>query len=254
IIPIRLDSIIRLENVLLTIDNLLSNFETNIFLLEAAPYCNNLLKNMFRKGEINYTFIEDNDPVFYKTKYLNIMARQVSTKNVGIWDADVIINPVQIVEAVSLLRENMFDIVYPYDGAFLDTSEILRAYYLIHKDIHFLMKNREKMKSLYSIKNVIGALGGGILAKTEKYISAGGENELFYGWGLEDGERHHRWSGFGYKIHRINGPMFHLTHPRDLNGKMRSIYHFGKASSDWSETVHSTIDELRRYYSNLYNH
>ena len=40
VIPIRIDSIIRLENLLLTIDCLLSYFETNIVVIEASNYNN----------------------------------------------------------------------------------------------------------------------------------------------------------------------------------------------------------------------
>ena len=43
------------------------------------------------------------------------------------------------------------------------------------------------------------------------------ENEDFYGWGLEDGERHYRWLSFGYRIYRSEGCLFHLSHPRDQN-------------------------------------
>lgn len=50
------------------------------------------------------------------------------------------------------------------------------------------------MNSLYMVEGVIGAVGGAIFVQTNKYLQAGMENEDFYGWGLEDGERHYRWS------------------------------------------------------------
>ena len=74
------------------------------------------------------------------------------------------------------------------------------------------------MKTLYGMRFV----GGGFIANKEKYFSAGKENENFYGWGPEDGERFVRWHRNNYTIHRSKGPMFHLYHPRDNNGRMRS--------------------------------
>ena len=64
--------------------------------------------------------------------------------------------------------------------------------------------------------------GGAFLANREAYIKAGMENENFYGWGPEDWERIERWKNLGYRIKTIDGVLFHLTHPRDMNGKHNS--------------------------------
>ncbi|MCD7916218.1 MAG: hypothetical protein LUG96_13795 [Tannerellaceae bacterium] len=191
IIPIRVDSIIRLENLFLSIDSVLNYFETNIIILEAASYNNGLIK-FFLKGKGTYNFIEDNDPIFHKTKYLNIMAKKVTTPYIAIWDVDIILDPHQIIDAIQQLREEKCDVAYPYSGTFLDTSDILRKHYLIHQDLDFLKKNSAKMNSLYTVEGVLGAVGGAVFIKTNKYFYAGMENENFYGWGLEDGERHYR--------------------------------------------------------------
>ena len=164
------------------------------------------------------SFLVDKDPVFYKTKYLNILAKQVDTPLVCIWDADVILDHLQILDAVKQLRTRTSDVAYPYDGNFLDTSDILREHYWLHRDLDFLKKHQAKMNSLYTVEGVIGAVGGAVFAQTEKYLQAGMENEDFYGWGLEDGERHYRWLSFGYRIYRSEGCLFHLSHPRDQNG------------------------------------
>ena len=42
------------------------------------------------------------------------------------------------------------------------------------------------MNSLYTVEGVIGAVGGAVFAQTEKYLQAGMENEVFYGWGEQD--------------------------------------------------------------------
>jgi len=37
---------------------------------------------------------------------------------------------------------------------------------------------------------------------------------------MEDGERYCRWEKMGYRIKRIDGPLFHLSHPRGINSDM----------------------------------
>ena len=242
IIPIRMDSIIRLENLLLTIDCIQRHFDTTIVVLEAASYNNGMIQALTH--EVVYQFVEDKDPVFYKTKYLVQMGKGVVTDLIAIWDVDVIAGPNQILESVFQLRKGDYDIAYPYNGEMLDTSMLLRAHYFIHRDIGFLDRHKNKMKSLYSVEGVIGAVGGAVFAKTAKYIGAGMDNEAFYGWGLEDGERHYRWLEFGYKIYRHEDCLFHLSHPRDLNGSFRSGRHRDKAMFDFNEIVDYGKGEL----------
>ena len=87
IIPVRLDSIIRLENLILTIDCIQNNFDTNITILEASSYCNGMIPSILKN--VTYYFVEDKDPVFYRTKYINEMVRRTKTEIISIWDTDI---------------------------------------------------------------------------------------------------------------------------------------------------------------------
>lgn len=248
IIPVRIDSMIRLENLLMSVDSIVRYFQTRILILEASSYPNEVIPSLIKDDAVEYTFLMDKDPVFYKTKYLNILARRVDTPLVCIWDADVILDHLQIMDAVEQLRTKAFDIAYPYDGDFLDTSDILREHYSLHRNIDFLKKHQGKMNSLYTVEGVIGAVGGAVFVQTDKYRQAGMENEDFYGWGLEDGERHYRWLSFDYRIYRSDGCLFHLSHPRDQNGMFRSKTHREKAVHDINEVVNYDKDELRKKF------
>lgn len=249
IIPVRIDSMIRLENLLMSVDSIVRYFRTRILILEASSYQNEIIPSLIKDDTVKYTFLVDKDPVFYKTKYLNILAKQVDTPLVCIWDADVILDHLQILDAVKQLRTRTSDVAYPYDGNFLDTSDILREHYWLHRDLDFLKKHQAKMNSLYTVEGVIGAVGGAVFAQTEKYLQAGMENEDFYGWGLEDGERHYRWLSFGYRIYRSEGCLFHLSHPRDQNGMFRSRIPSEKAMHDMNEVVNYSKEELREKFS-----
>lgn len=245
LIPIRLDSIVRLENLILTIDCICNSFNTNIFILEASSYSNNFISNLL--SDITYCFVEDKDPIFHRTKYLNEMTRRVNTDIISIWDSDIILEASQIIDSVRHLRDKDYNVAYPYNGFFLDTSDILRKHYWKFRNIEFLKKNRGRMMPLYSADS-IGAVGGAIFLRRQDYINSGMENEDFYGWGMEDGERYYRWLELDYKIYRSDGCMFHLSHPRDINGAFRSINHARKAMNDFIEITNYNKEELRRKF------
>lgn len=144
IIPVRIDSMIRLENLLMSVDSIVRYFRTRILILEASSYQNEIIPSLIKDDTVKYTFLVDKDPVFYKTKYLNILAKQVDTPLVCIWDADVILDHLQILDAVKQLRTRTSDVAYPYDGNFLDTSDILREHYWLHRDLDFQKKIKQR--------------------------------------------------------------------------------------------------------------
>ncbi|TFD97847.1 hypothetical protein E2605_04315 [Dysgonomonas capnocytophagoides] len=252
LIPIRLDSILRLENILLIIEYLTSNFRTSIIITEAAPYYNGILPKLIPKSVI-YNFVEDYDIVFHRTKYLNIMIRKAITPFVAIWDSDVIIDSKQILDSIINLRRGKADILFPYDGHFYDTGSIIRKNYFVSRNIDFLKRNESKMCLLYGSEMI----GGAIFVDKEKYIYAGMENEHFYGWGPEDSERYHRWEVFGLKILRAKGSLYHLTHPRDINGKLRSddlyTYQVSMVTNVAESTKNELIDSFKKNPKSLFD-
>ena len=144
---VRLDTIDRLENTLASSHFLSSNFETNILVSEYSFFRNGLLEKLLDKN-IRYSFQEDHDPILFRTKFLNQMARTVETPFVAVWDADVIIPVGQVIKSVELLRNREADFVYPYEKYALDTSPILRKFYLQENKIEFLEQNIKKMKEM----------------------------------------------------------------------------------------------------------
>jgi len=160
LIIVRSDSIERLENTLLVTNYISSSFIASAFIMESAAYENGLLKKLIGSN-FSYTFQEDNDPILFRTFYLNQMLKTVKTPFVAVWDADVISPVIQVRDAVTMLRDNQADIVYPYER-FIDTSPILRKLYIKTKEIEVLERNAKKMKDMYSPNPV----GGAFLAKT----------------------------------------------------------------------------------------
>ena len=240
LITIQPDSIIRIENLLMTTDFLITNFDCSINVLEVSSYNNHIIEEMI-DSSIDYTFIGDNDTIFYRTKYLNLMVEKVRTEYICIWDVDTIIPPSQIEITINNLRYSKFNVAIPYDGKALDTSFILRSIYQNNKNVDFLIKHKNKMKILH---NNTSLQGGAVFIRLTDYIHAGKENPFFYGWGGEDFERIERWKTLGYNICYTNGFLFHLSHPRGINSKYSNIENFKNAEEELFDTKKCSFDEI----------
>ena len=239
LIPVKIDSVIRIENLLATIRNITCHFNTNVIVIEVARYNNRVLPKLLNR-KIQYIFEDDNDPIFYRTKYLNLIANKIKTTFLAVWDADIIIDKNQIKDSVVKLRDENLDIVYPYDGRFYDTSPIIRELFLRRKKNSLLHKNISRMSLPYGNHHK----GGAFIANTESYKKAGMENVNFYGWGPEDFERFERWKNMNYKIYFTPGALYHLTHPRDINGKFNSKFQMNAANTTLIQTRNSSKEEI----------
>jgi predicted glycosyltransferase involved in capsule biosynthesis len=220
LILIRMDSIERLENTIAVIQHFQRHIDTNIYLLEADKHCNGILQKMVGDS-VRYEFVEDDDPVLYKTWYFNRMLKTVSTPFVAIWDVDTIAESTAIGECIDELRKGNADISLPYNGVCLDTSRIFRTLYLKKQDEAILVRNIHKMNRLS--EHIL--VGGAVMMNRQKFITLGGENEAYYGWGDDDYDRYVRFMNHGLKIYRSKNVLFHLTHPRGINSRFNTELH-----------------------------
>ena len=206
LIPVRIDTPARSENLNMILQFLDSSFNTNVLVLEADSKEQSIIPGTVRKE-----FIKDDDPVFHRTRYLNRMTAEAKTPYLAIWDADVIGVPSQLEEGVALLRKREADMVFPYNNYFYSVSAFFKELYISnHCSLDILIQAKEYMELMHGDWSV----GGGFLVNRDAYIEAGMENENFYGWGPEDAERAVRWDTLGYRVKRVDGPLFHLYHPR----------------------------------------
>jgi hypothetical protein len=243
-ILVRLDSIERLENMVAVANSFVKYFNTHISVVEASAYNNGVLQRMLKK-EVAYTFVEDKDPVLHKTMYYNRMALEADTPFLAIWDADTVVDKEAILKSVSELRDGNADVAFPYNGYFLETSDILRNYYLKKKDIKTLYRHQNKLMLLYDFPVV----GGAVLFSKEKYISIGMDNEKHYGWGNDDYDRFYRFRNFGYNIYNTDNYLFHLSHPRGINSFFRSNNQKNISTDELTRTEHSSKAEILQEFS-----
>lgn len=208
VISVRIDSKERLENLKEVVRFLQMSTAIHIYIVEADVY-----RKVPDLSVEEQLFYMDADPVFYRTRYTNQALKRMYSPFIGIWDADVLLALRQLEEAMRLLRSGKAAAVVPYDGYCYDVPEEFRKRYLENGNIAFLQDNRRN----FPLKFRCVALGGIFLVRREDYQQAGWENEHFYGWGHEDVERIKRVEILGAKLGIVEGPLYHLVHPRLAN-------------------------------------
>lgn len=245
IIPLRIDSGERKENLELVIAYLLSHYKTRVMVLEA-----DVEERISLPNDVEKIFIKDNDPVFHHSKYRNYMIKRATTEYIALWDADAIGPANQVVEACDKLRKEEADLIFPYDGHYYNVPHVIKNVYKEAQSIDALLLNINILRLMHSTYS----FGGAILINKRIYVKAGIENENFYGWGPEDYERVIRCEILGYKISRINGPLFHLDHPRGRNSSFFSAETMLCARLEFLNVCEMNKPELNKYVnSNKWN-
>lgn len=108
------------------------------------------------------------------------------------------------------------------------------------------------MRSL-KLKSFLGRklCGGAYIVHRQRYLSCGGENEHFTGWGPEDAERLHRVVILGHKACYVEtGELFHLYHPRGMNSSYKSKDNAREMREEFIRVCCMTDTELKSYISN----
>lgn len=209
--PIRIDSKYRKENINTSVKYILEQFKTNIIVLEGDTsrkyYSNHLYKN------ISYEFLKDKSEFFHKTRYINRLIEIAKTPFIAVWDADVIVPAEQVLKSVEDIRSGKKIFSIPYDGRVYKCDELLSNIFKQTQRIEILKKLMPALPLMYGYHSP----GGAFMADREKYIKTGGENLNFKSWGPEDSERIKRFEILNIPVHRSEGPLFHLWHPRGQN-------------------------------------
>lgn len=212
VIPVRIDCDERKENLDTVIHSLLKTTNAYIIILEADVKREYFNKQIETTSRVEYHFVEDFNPIFHRTLYLNKLMAMAKTGIVGIWDTDVLISSNQILECVKEIQSGV-TLCYPYDGRFifLDPTASKNA----KADVFSFLND----KSNENLSSIMGRplVGGAFIVNKMRYLKAGGENENFYGWGPEDAERFKRVEILEEPISRVKGALFHLHHPRFQN-------------------------------------
>ena len=174
------------------------------------------------------------DSLFKKSKY----------PVVGIWDADIIVEYWQIEEAVRRVVEGDSVLCLPYNGVVKAlSSKASQEYARCGRTVLWTRHPKEAIRLMGR-----PSTGGAVLMNRIIYLSCGGENKNFYGWGPEDAERVHRVEILGYSVSWVSGgPLFHLYHPRSYNSWYISEEQGVKNRNEFVRVCNMSRQELEEY-------
>lgn len=253
VIPLRVDSIERVRNVAYVVAYLTTLLDATVIVQEldsrprlsvyAAPYLARILP---RDAKVQYLFQADQraDGVFHRTRVLNDMIVRSHTPIIVNYDADVLLPIESYYDAVSRLLIGRADIVYPYD---VGTDVQHRVYPTDEMMVAFAARGYAlDAFDMVSFPDRT-AFGHCQFFRRDVYLEGYLENENFLAYGPEDIERYNRFCKFGYRIDRLNGPVYHLEHPRSTNSSPANPY-MARNVALWEELRSLRSDALFAYY------
>jgi predicted glycosyltransferase involved in capsule biosynthesis len=245
-IPVRLDSEERRENIELILEYLNFHFQTHIMVCEES-----LEQELeyLKEFDCVYLFVKSDKPYIHRTRCLNIMCVRSQTPVICNFDTDVLLEKAQILEAVKKIRDKKSDGCFPFDGRFYDVP---RNFYPGIRETKRIGKVDLQECRLLNYSSI----GGALFWNKEKFIKGGMENEKFLGWGYEDNELLVRFQKLGLIIDRVDGVLYHLSHPRpsvsSFNSFRKIIGYFRnpllkKNKREFNKVKSMTREDLLRY-------
>lgn len=212
IIPVRIDSQHRKENLETVVARLLSQFETNVLVVfDREEDAKSMYHLMDLGPALTVSFLcvprFCMGATFHRTAIINAGILHATTRFISIYDADVIFEEQNIVHAVEFLRAGA-DMVYPYSGEFVDISR------------EFITTGQIIERQSCATESV----GGAVFIHLSTYRDCGLENIRLVSHCPDDIERFTRMKKLGHRVERIPGKCYHIEHDRNLNSQANNPY------------------------------
>jgi hypothetical protein len=218
LIPVKLESEDRVRNLKTVLTYLLSKFNSKILVQEhdteskfselVMPHLNKKFGNI--SDRFGYTFDNQTEPYFHKTKVLNDLLLRSDTEVVCNYDTDVLLPENSYHAAYNAIMRGDCDAVYPYGcGAYQ------RAVTYSSETFDEFIKSDMDITSLHPYVTLSNStIGWCQFVRRENYINSFMMNENFHAWGPEDSEFYYRLNVLGNKVGRVNDYVYHLEHSR----------------------------------------
>lgn len=221
IIPVKVEHPDRYRNAKTVLGFLNYHFNTTVFIFESSSDGESKLDFLdeLKNLSIKKWVIRDED-TFHRTKYLNIMLEEVTTRVVANYDIDVILDPSNYLECQNIIKSGEFDVIYPYEfSRYGDPAESMGQIQVFGNFDHISFGEEFSTTVIKNSPHAISynpaECGHCIFFKTDIYKKFGGENEEFLSYGPEDKERMLRFQNLGTKVGWRKGErVFHFEHFR----------------------------------------
>jgi hypothetical protein len=236
IVPVRIENELRLANLRLMVRYVQHHFHTNVLVAESAP------RRTVPESAIpgcRYFFLEDDRREFHRTRVLNFLTRQTETPYVVNCDADVLVPPQNLMDAMEALRTSRVDFCFPHSGMF----------YNVPRRLHPVIESSMDLSGIDVRECTVmheRSVGGIVCMSRASFVECGMENEHFVSWGPEDLERVRRWQKFEKRIGKVVGGFYHLDHSRHENSSGQNPF-YERNDVEYHKVSVMSRDELIRY-------
>lgn len=255
IIPIKIDSEDRNNNLFLNLNYLNFHFKTNIIIYELGDIIYNSKHQYINKfPNLNIKFLHNNNDIngpFHRTKYLNIMLDSVETPVVCNYDVDVIFNENIYKKCEQLIMNNELDMIYPYGKGYFQVEVMKNCNletFIYQPYIFNILKDQINNPIQPPLILKYAEYGHAIFFNTSVYRKFGGENENFISWGPEDQERYYRFKKFNCKVSWLSNDIYHFDHERGSDSGYLNPY-ITANDNLFTSLKQMNINDYYEYYS-----
>jgi hypothetical protein len=261
---LRYDNPDRIENLNTIINYYGTHIKNSKFIFVEDDKCHNKSFDSvkFIKGRTKLCFVENNS-TYYRTRALNIGMEMATDDVVVSLDTDCIVRPESIMSCYEALMSGS-TVAWPYNGYFIDVGEPIRTNIINsqfnHGDILQRLDGNYKLPLSTGYKEFLVrctdndhlGTGGIVMFNRDKFLSIGGYNQNFIGWGCEDNEIVARTNILGHKTYRdkdIQAICFHLYH---RSAERAENPFFEKNSIEWHKIKAMNNEELQNHINSWY--
>ena len=253
IIPICIESVDRMRNVITTLCYLLDNFDTKVIVKEvdsqsvfqeqALPQITEYVEDGIENLVHVFEKKDELDPTFYRQRHINEMLNMVETEITANYDCDVLLPFKTYTEAQNFIMFQGYDVIYPYGQ-----GPWQKKVYATDEMVSEFLSNDCQFSYLEKKVEIDNAESGHVqFIRTSSYREAGMENENFKAYAPEDKERLHRFTTLGYNVGRIENWVYHLEHSRGDNSWLTNP-HMVENFRLWEFLKSIPEEALRQYY------
>jgi hypothetical protein len=168
------------------------------------------------------------------------------TKVICSHDVDVVYPFTSHIHSYEAIMNDNMDVIYPY-GCGVWQYQVDYPMDLYEK---FIGSNFDFQTIYDNCRTESSTIGWTQFYSRDAVIKGGLWNEEFISWGAEDCEFYYRFNALGYRVGRIDAPIWHFEHGRTHN----SHYHNPKFRENhelWQKIRRTPRNELISYYKNV---
>lgn len=246
VIPVRVDSDDRLWNLRASLGFLQRHFAgAEVVVVEEATVSQ--LQSLVANFPAVRHVIFPNDDRFRRADGVNVGAAATERKYVCMYDADVLISPDAIANALQAMESKGWKLVLPFNRIFLDVSGGVRE----RLGTQFDISGFDKVTSLRDARELPDTRprfveGGICIVHREVFLAEGGLNRKMISYGWEDSEMHQRFAKLGYPILHLQGfNLVHLDHSRGADSRPNEFYDVNR--QEFLKVKAMTQSALERY-------